>query len=144
MITTTTTVTVCFTCRSMSRSYRPIARLVAAIWLLSATLVYAHDHQTAPGQTFNLTNTTEASEASTSERESRGDLTIFIAMQMLQKLDKSPIPIHDLPRSFLEADKRFLACTILPMLPDGSRISCMIQHMVPGLGLYCSRWTLTK
>ena len=111
MITTTTTVTVCFTCRSMSRSYRPIARLVAAIWLLSATLVYAHDHQTAPGQTFNLTNTTEASEASTSEGEARGDLTIFGAMQMLQKLDKSPIPIHYLPRSFFEEDNRFLACT---------------------------------
>ena len=104
-MTTTTTATVCFTCRSMSRSHWLIARRVAAIWLLLATLVHAHDHRTAPGQKSNLTNTTEASEAPTSEGEARAGLTTFCAMEMLQTLNKSPIPPHDLPRSFFEEDK---------------------------------------
>ena len=68
-----------------------IAR-VAAIWLLSATLVYAQDHRTAPGQMKNLTIPTGASKASPSEGEARPGLTSLIEIEVLHTWDRSPIP----------------------------------------------------
>lgn len=56
----------CCTCRGLSGFQGMIAR-VAAIWLLSASLVCAHDYPTSLSQHMNLKSSTLATEASVSQ-----------------------------------------------------------------------------